>query len=151
MGEDGRAHLAAGGEMMEPKEMSDDGLVDALGLVTTKSVLLAQQDPTVEILTQFGETAKFRGAVYSELLSRLSERDALKAENAALKEAMRWVTVSERLPKRGLHVEIVLDTPVRNVTHGFYDGDKGWYDTFMGGYYGATHWRELPQPPEVTK
>jgi hypothetical protein len=78
----------------------------------------------------------------------MDEIERLRAELAALKEAQRWIPVSEGLPEVGVHVEIVLGVPARNVSHGFYEGIDGWFDTWARGHYPVTHWRPLPQPPE---
>ena len=71
-------------------------------------------------------------------------------ENAALREQVRWIPVSERLPEyqqRVLFFSERISLGVHSekarywATDGYtYPGD--WYDT-------VTHWMPLPQPPEA--
>jgi len=71
-------------------------------------------------------------------------------ENAALREQVRWIPVSEKLPKDNQEVLIYADLIAKGVHSTksrqwsadgyYYHGD--WYDT-------VTHWMPLPQPPEA--
>lgn len=70
-----------------------------------------------------------------------SERDALRAELAALREQCRWIPVGERLPLFDHEVELI----VRAKLH----GDHWW----LGREYAFNRrhgmaWRKLPAPPE---
>jgi len=93
--------------------------------------------------------------IETELLLRLSERDALNAENAALKEAARWIDIEDTLPELGQEVlaygEYGIDIYLFDVEHGIYGlpghfikGDCCYCDDLA-------YWMPLPQPPEVTK
>ena len=82
--------------------------------------------------------------------SILAEFDHLTAEIARLRDAGRWIPVTERMPSDGLHVEIVLDTTVRNVSHGIHESfEEGaqWLDLFIGDFVRVIYWRPLPEPP----
>ena len=82
--------------------------------------------------------------------SILAEFDHLTAEIARLRDAGRWIPVTERMPSDGLHVEIVLDTTVRNVSHGIHESfEEGaqWLDLFIGDFVRVIYWRPPPEPP----
>ena len=85
-----------------------------------------------------------------ELLIKQVEVDRLTAELAVLREQVRWIPVSERLPEyqqRVLFFSERISLGVHSekarywATDGYtYPGD--WYNT-------VTHWMTLPQPPEA--
>ena len=78
-----------------------------------------------------------------ELLKKFySEKVELEAENAALKDAQRWIPVGERLPEEAQ--EIYAREYNGIFTHFKYS--KRLYEIFIRHY---THWRPLPQPPEA--
>ena len=90
------------------------------------------------------------------------ENKSLKAENARLREATRWIPVGERLPEIGEENDSadVLIYELDGFIYSGYlherpdDGDKCWvYDNSGSGVFdGAiTHWCPLPQPPEVKR
>ena len=66
----------------------------------------------------------------------------LEAENAELRERMRWVPVGERLPKEKQDV-LALD---RTGTAYHWQYSRSLSNIFVGYY---THWMPLPKPPEV--
>jgi|ERR1035437_2114065 hypothetical protein len=80
--------------------------------------------------------------IYSQILLKKDKRiEKLEAELAALREAERWIPVSERLPEEGQTVIVYISgkgisTPTYQV------GWKWCYET-------PTHWRPLPPPPTV--
>jgi hypothetical protein len=76
---------------------------------------------------------------YKQMCARIAE---LEAENAALKDAQRWIPVGERLPEEAQ--EIYAREYNGIFTHFKYS--KRLYEIFIRHY---THWRPLPQPPEA--
>ena len=71
-------------------------------------------------------------------------------ENAALREQVRWIPVSEKLPE---DYESVLIFTGAIITYGFHNsnipqwaGDGIFYHSDW--YNQVTHWMPLPQPPE---
>jgi len=78
------------------------------------------------------------------------EISKLRSEVSALREQVRWIPVSEKLPKDNQEVLIYADLIAKGVHSTksrqwsadgyYYHGD--WYDT-------VTHWMPLPQPPEA--
>ena len=91
---------------------------------------------------------------YEALLISMDVKDMeisnLSSENAALRERVRWIPVSEKLPKDNQEVLIYADLIAKGVHSTksrqwsadgyYYHGD--WYDT-------VTHWMPLPQPQEA--
>ena len=76
-------------------------------------------------------------------ISRLRKRiEELESENARLKDAQRWIPVSERLPEEKQSV-LALD---RTGTAYHWEYSKCLSNIFVGYY---THWMPLPKPPEV--
>lgn len=85
-----------------------------------------------------------------------AEVTRLRAENAALREANRWIPCSERMPK---DYRLVL-VAVRDAD-GFYvsmadhepscrQGCAFWRSRISGMAIAVTHWRALPEPPGCT-
>ena len=88
----------------------------------------------------------------TELLQKVQQ---LEAENAALKERLRWRDVSKELPpkedeEKSVDVEII--SLGGHIGYGFYSyerGDKGWYRWDVSGEaYNAfiAYWRPLDLP-----
>jgi len=83
------------------------------------------------------------------LLVIMESLEKLRSELAALREQVRWIPVSEKLPKDNQEVLIYADLIAKGVHSTksrqwsadgyYYHGD--WYDT-------VTHWMPLPLPPE---
>ena len=78
------------------------------------------------------------------------ENERLRSELAALREQVRWIPVSERLPE---DYESVLIFTGAIITYGFHNsnipqwaGDGIFYHSDW--YNQVTHWMPLPQPPE---
>lgn len=72
---------------------------------------------------------------------------AAVAEVERLREAQRWIPVSERTPDPTSKESILLATMWGSVFPGCYD-DGGWYSG-SARIAGVTHWMPLPTPPEV--
>ena len=100
------------------------------------------------------------------LVFNYADHEALKAENEALKEANRWIPVSERLPERPPDF-IGNDGMLRFVSGGDYlvaDTENNvyeahytfgcssmnyfWYHNSLTPLQNVTHWRPLPEPPQ---
>ena len=70
----------------------------------------------------------------------------LEEENARLREAARWIPVEERLPENNNAV-LVTDGG-HSIVEGSYVLGR-WVAFSEGRYIHPTHWRPLPEPPEV--
>ena len=78
------------------------------------------------------------------ILGRLYlEVKELKAENARLREAARWIPVEERLPEKGDVVLAVSRIGKVEIRHTDYYTDINTLALYN------SHWRALPEPPEV--
>ena len=72
----------------------------------------------------------------------------LEEENARLREAARWIPVSERLPESPDYCLVIYDNRDYNRAIAFYkNGD--WYKYSDWMISNVTHWMLLPKPPEV--
>lgn len=73
------------------------------------------------------------------------ELDSANEMNTALYGALpKWIPVTERLPERGFYL---IFTSEREVHEAFFY--NGWYDPVEAyEHYEATHWMNLPEPPE---
>lgn len=92
----------------------------------------------------------------------MRERDALRGEVARLREANRWIPVSERLPEDGVDVIIFSprhpnESPTKKHRARFLahlNTKREWALSISLGndiiIPGVTHWRPLPEPPEVS-
>ena len=84
------------------------------------------------------------------LLVIMESLEKLRSELAALREQVRWIPVSEKLPE---DYESVLIFTGAIITYGFHNsnipqwaGDGIFYHSDW--YNQVTHWMPLPQPPE---
>jgi hypothetical protein len=78
-----------------------------------------------------------------------AEQDDLRAEIARLREAARWIPCSERVPD--VWDEVLALTAAGRVHGGYRSYDGRWclnHIDIPGDE--VTHWRPLPEPPEVT-
>jgi len=91
---------------------------------------------------------KYLSAEKQVLMRRVRE---LESENARLKDAQRWIPVSERLPEIGVRV-LFYNNFIKNIHKGWYSGDEWTSD--IGIFYNGdklkriTHWMPLPSAPE---
>lgn len=76
------------------------------------------------------------------LLSQLAERDK---EIERLREAQRWVPVTDRLPER--NERILGYTPSKPGFSELYEVTRG-FMAMLGKRTGITHWMPLPDPPQ---
>ena len=90
---------------------------------------------------------KYLSAEKQVLMRRVRE---LESENARLKDAQRWIPVSERLPEATEYVYAVVYDAIDNtskVSMLKHYGDGNWF-SWDSGRYVVTHWMPLPEPPE---
>ena len=78
----------------------------------------------------------------------------LEEENARLRDAARWIPVEERLPEREkggrFSIDVSVVTVGRRVTKAYCNiENRRWIDPETEEYIDITHWRPLPEPPEV--
>lgn len=107
-------------------------------------------------------TAALGGTAYplEQRTSLLSAIRALEAENAALREANRWIPVTERLPKTGVRVEVSMRNQYvviasffwkivkRNKSCPFDYPEHQWKNDCGQEISNVVKWRPLPPPPE---
>jgi hypothetical protein len=81
----------------------------------------------------------------------LNSLAALREENKALKVANRWIPVGERLPEDDVWVLATAENTVFPAAHSA-RFEQHWYLELSRCLWGSkiTHWRPLPEPPEVT-
>ena len=94
---------------------------------------------------------KYLSAEKQVLMRRVRE---LESENARLKDAQRWIPVSERLPEDRVTIlaafnnREILTAKYYKYYEGFGSVENYW--RIEGWHSGnVTHWMPLPQPPEV--
>jgi hypothetical protein len=81
------------------------------------------------------------------LTALTADNASLRAQLDELKEANRWVPVTERLPEDSNHVIVMLKRG--RVDFGYYDTAKEeWWDKYDDGLMSVSHWRPLPSAPE---
>lgn len=93
---------------------------------------------------------KYLSAEKQVLMRRVRE---LESENARLKDAQRWIPVSERLPVDKKHyMTIVMNCfdGSRDVYRLRYYGEGDWF-SWTSESNVVTHWKEEPELPEVTE
>lgn len=74
---------------------------------------------------------------------------ALTAENAALRERTRWISVEEELPEDD---SVVLVASVNDLSIGIAEHyGCGIFGDYNDTYDVVTHWMPLPEPPEEEK
>ena len=89
---------------------------------------------------------KYLSAEKQVLMRRVRE---LESENARLKDAQRWIPVSERLPEDGKPVWVCT---IWNEQHSGFLIDGVWVGLFRDFREGEiTHWMPLPEPSQVTE
>jgi uncharacterized protein YdcH (DUF465 family) len=91
-------------------------------------------------------------ALSAQYHESVAEKVKLEAEIDRLREAQRWVPVSERLPKTEKPVQVYMPKLYMSVQTGFYtkyygEDDGEWYEHWVASG-DVTHWRPLPAPPE---
>jgi len=78
------------------------------------------------------------------------EIDKLEAENARLKDAQRWIPVSERMPDDWESVlTIDISKSTQDVVSAFYNPETSLWSTPFSSDLWVTHWMPLPEPPIV--
>ena len=86
---------------------------------------------------------KYLSAEKQVLMRRVRE---LESENARLKDAQRWIPVSERLPENISNVLIL--SRGEQLIASYHSKYSLWYVPFVDKPV-VTHWMPLPQLPEV--
>jgi hypothetical protein len=140
-----------------PQSANDEG--ETLKAILTRCMNERHSDSSEGIREYFVEYAmksKNMQYVYDSLQTQLT---ALQAENERLREAQRWIPVSERLPKDG---EFVLCCIGKIPTFGLciYNSpemlienkDECWYYELDSEYLKNTlisHWMPLPESPQI--
>ena len=130
-------------------DMEIDKISQALMIAFIGDVGCTLTNADCNDLTKYISGLKGKIAAYENDLPLLkaTERIAeLEAENAALREANRWIPVGERLPEEGQECDILFDKPV--YANGCRAGICSEYWGKLGFSRDITHWRPLPAPPE---
>jgi hypothetical protein len=84
----------------------------------------------------------------NELVASDARIEELEDELAeAQSKILRWIPVSERLPKDGENI-IAFFTILGEVGEATFNKRDGWFYTEHGAW-AASHWMPLPEPPEV--
>ena len=94
---------------------------------------------------------KYLSAEKQVLMRRVRE---LESENARLKDAQRWIPVSERLPDNWESVlTIDISKSTRDMVTAFYNPETSLWSTHFSMYSDSdlwvTHWMPLPESPIV--
>ena len=94
---------------------------------------------------------KYLSAEKQVLMRRVRE---LESENARLKDAQRWIPVSERLPDNWESVlTIDISKSTRDMVSAFYNPETSLWSTHFSMYSDSdlwvTHWMPLPESPIV--
>lgn len=111
-----------------------------------ESTMLSKSD-IAEIIDNSRYEGKMNGRLRFEI-------EQLEQRIRKLEEAQRWIPVSERLPEVDTRVEI-FDGFEQTMHIGYYREHAKQWDSEDGGYWHGknfgliTHWRPLPEPPEV--
>jgi hypothetical protein len=68
-------------------------------------------------------------------------------EYMALRDAGRWIPVSERMPEK--HTAVLVYTDMHGNHAASFDGEE-WFCDYGGAWLfpNVTHWMPLPEPPE---
>jgi hypothetical protein len=87
-----------------------------------------------------------------ESVEREKNLARMEAEVMAACNSVRWVPVTDRLPKTEKPVQVYMPKLYMSVQTGFYtkyygEDDGEWYEHWVASG-DVTHWRELPAPPE---
>ena len=92
----------------------------------------------------------------SDIIVTTENESRLESENKALREQVRWIPVSERLPKNGGAVLCRYDNVYENRVATFWMDGGGsihfgsQFDADGKGSQPATHWMPLPPLPQET-
>lgn len=105
-------------------------------------------DRIQEITTKCEEGGIIRRIDVKYLLAQLA---TLQSENAALREAQRWIAVGAKLPKRSNYVMAVWNSEgVAWVGEAFYNATTKLFKTSFDQStdHAITHWQPLPTAPQ---
>lgn len=109
-------------------------------------------DRIAEIREKVDEGRPIRRIDAKYMLDLLAERDE---EIERLRDAQRWIPVTEGLPKTNKPVQVYMPKLYMSVQTGFYDryygeDDGEWYEHWVAPGE-VTHWMPLPAAPEEGK
>ena len=110
--------------------------------------IITQAESIVQYQANEDRLATERDRQYEFNAGMIVKQAELEAELEQYRERERWIPVSERLPKAGDEVLILImaikGEPARTAADR-HRGARGWYN-WEDKY--VTHWRPLPLPPE---
>lgn len=131
--------------MTEISNKANDLVISEKAKLLVRNLIYTSQDGVSDYLSEGGCFPRDRSE--KELSDYIAE---LEAENARLKEAMRWIPVSKRLPDNWESVlTIDISKSTRDMVTAFYNPETSLWSTHFSCDLWVTHWMPLPESPIV--